>query len=162
MSAFPIQVVRAAFYSRVASAVQGTKSLEAQEASCAAFASDRGWTEVGRYGDVSQSGLRSGLGLGRMLEAAQRRDFDVLLVHDLARLSRDPLHFSAIITKLRDLGIVVCVASAARGALAGEGSGDVTRNTDPSRSIRMALCGRHSSGRNGAGHWVNAGSEKFR
>lgn len=162
MSALPIHRVRAASYSRVASPVQGTKPLEAQEASCAEFASERGWTVVGRYGDISQSGLRSGPGLGRMLEAAQRREFDVLLVHDLARLGRDPLDFSAIIHKLTDLGIVVRVASAARGAVAVDRSGDVTRHADPSRSIRMALCGLHSSGHNGGGHWLNAGSEELR
>jgi site-specific DNA recombinase len=93
-----------ATYARVSVIVQSEegKSLDAQKAEMHEFAEARNWEVVAEFVDAGKTGTntdRSGLQV--MLKAAEDGAFDVLLVHDLSRLSRS---LSDTLEIFRDLG----------------------------------------------------------
>ena len=81
---------RAAIYCRVSSAQQeDNSSLRTQEERCRAYAAERDWPVIAVYRDVhSGSELFERPQLTVLREAMRRREFDVLLVYALDRLSR--------------------------------------------------------------------------
>jgi DNA invertase Pin-like site-specific DNA recombinase len=94
MVALPTEAKRCAIYVRVSSAGQeDNSSLATQEASCRAYAADRGWEVVRTYRDVfTGAAVFERPGLTELRGAMRVGDFDVLLVHALDRLSRDQNH----------------------------------------------------------------------
>lgn len=101
---------RVAFYSRYSSALQSYKSIEGQEQICAEYAERHGWVVVGRYSDAERSGTTTmgRLGFFEMMAAAERGEFDVLLVEDTDRASRDAADMHRIAKDLDELDIVLC------------------------------------------------------
>ena len=81
---------RVAIYIRVCSEEQiDGFSLSAQERACREFAERRGWDIVALYEDPGHSGKNDRRpGFQAMIEAAHRREFQVLVFHKLDRLSR--------------------------------------------------------------------------
>ena len=82
---------RVATYARVSLGVQVEegRSLSAQEAEMREFAEARGWEVVDEFVDAGETGTNTERpGLQAALEAVGRGEFDVLLVHELSRLSR--------------------------------------------------------------------------
>ncbi len=82
---------RVATYARVSLGVQVEegRSLSAQEAEMREFAEARGWEIVAEFVDAGETGTNTERpGLQAALEAVGRGEFDVLLVHELSRLSR--------------------------------------------------------------------------
>ena len=90
MSALPPPGTRYAVYARYSTGHQTFKSIEDQLTLCRAYAERQDWIEAGAYHDAERSGTtvigRSGL--FDMLAAADRGEFQVILVEDLDRLSR--------------------------------------------------------------------------
>lgn len=89
MSAASVQ--RVALLARVSTGMQAEegKSIPAQQAEMREYADRRGWTVVAEFVDAGYSGSTLDRpGVQAMLEAAEARSFDVLLVHELSRLSR--------------------------------------------------------------------------
>src|SRR5215831_11573779 len=85
-------MTRAALYARYSSEHQKESSIEDQCRNCEQRAAREGWTIVARYHDKGISGTKDEGGRDgyrAMLEAAKARHFDVLLVDDLSRLTRD-------------------------------------------------------------------------
>lgn len=66
--------------------------------------------EAGRYSDAERSGTTTmgRQGLFQMLAAADRGEFDVLLVEDIDRASRDAADMHRIARELEELDIVLC------------------------------------------------------
>src|SRR5437867_2773244 len=84
--------MRAAIYVRYSSENQRESSLQDQERSCRQEAERLGYTVVKVYSDAALSGQLNGdqrPGYQAMQDAAKRREFDVLIVDDSSRLSRD-------------------------------------------------------------------------
>jgi len=83
--------MRVALYARVSTGKQAEEglSIAAQLAEMEEFARQRGWTEVARFVDPGHSGSTLDRpGVQEMLYAVRRKSFDILLVHELSRLSR--------------------------------------------------------------------------
>jgi site-specific DNA recombinase len=80
-----------ALYARVSTEMQAEEgfSIEAQLNEMRAYAAQRGWKVVAEFVDAGISGSTMDRpGLRALLEAAQAHQFDVVLVHELSRLSR--------------------------------------------------------------------------
>jgi site-specific DNA recombinase len=85
------QTERVALYARVSTEMQAEEgfSIEAQLNEMRAYAAQRGWKVVAEFVDAGISGSTMDRpGLRALLEAAQAHQFDVVLVHELSRLSR--------------------------------------------------------------------------
>src|SRR5215467_11227216 len=84
--------MRVAFYGRFSSEREKDSSIDQQYRNCQRFAEREGWTITHRYQDKAISGTKDEKerpGYKDMLDAAKAKQFDVLLVDDLSRLTRD-------------------------------------------------------------------------
>lgn len=113
MRAMPPPGSRVAFYSRYSTDRQKQSSIEGQERLCAAYSADRKWVEFKRFSDSERSGTTTmgRAGLFEMLAAAERGEFDVLLVEDIDRTSRDAADMHQIAKDLEELDIVICTVA---------------------------------------------------
>jgi len=96
-------MTRVALYARVSTEMQAEEglSIAAQLAEMREYAHSRGWEVVAEFIDAGVSGStidRSGL--RALLQAAEERAFDVVLVHELSRLSRSVFDTFNIFNKL--------------------------------------------------------------
>ena len=85
-------MTRAAMYARYSSENQKESSIDDQFRNCEQYARREGWEIVERYSDKAISGstnLRPAY--QQMLKDARAKHFDVLLVDDFSRLSRDQI-----------------------------------------------------------------------
>jgi len=86
--------LRAICYARVSTEEQGTDehfSIEAQLNEMQEFAQRRGWEVIAQFIDMMSGTRRDRPQLEAALEMIKRRECDVLLVHELSRLSRSVL-----------------------------------------------------------------------
>jgi DNA invertase Pin-like site-specific DNA recombinase len=85
-------MMRAAVYSRYSSDLQRPASIEDQVRQCRAEIARRGWQEVATYSDSELAGTiaQRRPDYQRLLTAAKAREFDVVVVDELSRLTRDP------------------------------------------------------------------------
>ena len=92
---------RAAFYARYSSDKQRDASIEDQFRNCESYAKREDLEVVARYEDRGVSGADANrTGYRRMLADAGEEQFDVLVVDDLSRLSRDDVEFKQTIRRL--------------------------------------------------------------
>jgi DNA invertase Pin-like site-specific DNA recombinase len=85
-------MMRAAIYARYSSEGQREASIEDQVRECTETICRRGWTGAAVYEDKALSGQlgeEQRPGFQAMMDAAKHRAFDVLVVDDSSRLSRD-------------------------------------------------------------------------
>jgi DNA invertase Pin-like site-specific DNA recombinase len=83
-------MIRAAMYARYSSEHQKESSIEDQARTCEQYAARHGWTITHRYADRAISGATAERPeYQRMLADAKAKAFDILLVNDFSRLSRD-------------------------------------------------------------------------
>src|SRR5438094_7681948 len=100
---------RAAIYSRVSTLMQAQHgfSLAAQAKDCHRLAEELGAAVVAEYTD-NDSGAEWDLPqLNAMLDAAKRREFDVLLVYDPDRLARNMAKQLVLEEELRRYGVTI-------------------------------------------------------
>jgi site-specific DNA recombinase len=99
-------LLRAVTYSRYSSDMQRATSIVDQERLCRRRADAEGWKIVASYADdaISGSDNRRPQYLA-MLQAAARKEFDVLIVDDLSRLTRDSVEQETAIRRLEFQGI---------------------------------------------------------
>jgi site-specific DNA recombinase len=106
--------VPAAIYARYSSENQRPESIDDQISECRKLAGQRAIaiSDDHIYSDQAQSGARSDRpALAALMAAAQRNEFDVVLVDDLSRLARDNHLMLSIIAELSFAGIrVISVA----------------------------------------------------
>lgn len=96
--------MRVAAYARYSSDAQREASLEDQLRNCRAYAAREGWPAPEVFDDAAISGARQDRpGYRAMLEAAHR--FDVILVDDLSRLSRDSVECQRAVRRLTFAGV---------------------------------------------------------
>jgi len=101
------KVIRVATYTRVSIDMQVKgKSIAAQQAEMREFAAARGWEVVVEFVDPGLSGTNMNRpGLEAVLAAAEEHAFDILLVHELSRLSRRIYDTFHIFDKLGKLDV---------------------------------------------------------
>ena len=105
--------MRAAIYTRVSTrgtSKYGDKTAfdqnpEVQEAPLRAFIASRGWTVAKVYTDRESGRKSDRQALKQLMEAARRREIDVICVWKFDRMSRSTAHFLEIIEELRMLGV---------------------------------------------------------
>lgn len=113
MRATPPPGSRVVYYSRFSTSRQKQTSIEGQERLCVAYAAGKQWVEVNRFSDAEKSGTTTmgRAGLFEMMAAAERGEFDVLLVEDIDRTSRDAADMHQIVKDLEELDIVICTVA---------------------------------------------------
>src|SRR5690606_33616128 len=101
-----VATVKVAAYARYSSDAQREASLEDQLRNCRQYAARMGWPEPVVYTDAAVSGARNDRpGYLRLLADAPR--FDVILVDDLTRLSRDSVEATKATRRLTFAGVRV-------------------------------------------------------
>ena len=96
--------VRIAQYGRYSSDNQRAASIEDQLRNCERRAGSEGWAISLTFSDEAMSGADSNRPQYQaMLAAASRREFDILLIDDLSRLSRDQVESERVIRRLEFL-----------------------------------------------------------
>jgi DNA invertase Pin-like site-specific DNA recombinase len=100
---------RAAIYARFSTELQRDQSIEDQIALCRAAAHRDGFSVIATYEDRARSGasMFGRPGLEQLLRAAEGREFDVLFVEALDRLSRDMADLAGIHRQLTFLSIEI-------------------------------------------------------
>jgi len=95
--------MKAAIYARYSSDLQRPASIEDQVRQCRMEIARRGWQEVEAYFDRETPGTvsRGRSGYQSLQEAARKRRFDVIVVDELSRLSRDPAELAGLWQKLK-------------------------------------------------------------
>ncbi len=98
--------MRVALYARFSSDLQRAASIEDQFRNCRKRADAEGWSIVAEFADeaISGSDNRRPQYLA-MLQAAARKDFDILIVDDLSRLTRDNVEQETMMRRLEFQGI---------------------------------------------------------
>ncbi len=102
--------MRAAIYARVSTdeQVEGY-SLDAQLRACRQHCSDRGWQVVAEYVEEGRSArhedLRRRPQFSAMMQAADSRAFDLVLVHKLDRFARNTLVLLTCLNRLGNAGV---------------------------------------------------------
>lgn len=108
--------LRAALYARYSTDKQSAFSVDDQFRECEQAAEKEGFVVVARYGDPELSGGTARRpDYQRMLAAARRREFDVIVAEDYSRLWRNMAEQAPRLAELADLGIHVAAGGAPRG-----------------------------------------------
>ncbi len=98
--------MRIAAYARFSSDAQREASLEDQLRNCREYATRQGWPAPEAFTDAAMTGSRADRpGYLRLL--ARAGEFDVLLVDDLTRLSRDNVEVQRVLRRLKFAGVRV-------------------------------------------------------
>ncbi len=94
--------MRAVIYARFSTDKQSESSIDDQARNCTRYAERWGMTVITRFEDKAISGAsKNRPGFETMLAAADRGEFDVLLVDDLSRLSRDDVEMKQVIRRFK-------------------------------------------------------------
>jgi DNA invertase Pin-like site-specific DNA recombinase len=102
------EIVKAALYARFSTDKQSDSSIADQFRVCERLAATHDFVVVNRFSDAAISGgTVQRPGYQAMLEAARRRDFDVILAEDCSRLWRLLAEQAPRLAELADLGIHV-------------------------------------------------------
>jgi site-specific DNA recombinase len=104
--------MKAALYARFSSDLQRATSIEDQYRNCRKRAEAEGWDIVAKFADQAMTGSdASRPEYQAMLNSAMRNDFEVLIVDDLSRLTRDSVEAERIIRRLEFNGIRIISTS---------------------------------------------------
>jgi DNA invertase Pin-like site-specific DNA recombinase len=153
--------MKAVTYARFSSDKQRDASVEDQARNCRIYAEQQHWQIVRHFEDKAVSGMsKDRPGFKAMLAAAAAGEFDILLVDDLSRLSRDDVETKQVIRrfKFKGLRIIACsdgYDSAAKGekiqssmrGLMNELYLDDLREKTHRGLYGQALAGNHTGGR---------------
>jgi site-specific DNA recombinase len=104
--------MRVVVYARYSSDQQRAASIEDQSRSCRKRAADEEWSIVREYADAAMSGSDANRPqYQEMLAAAARNEFEILLLEDLSRLTRDSVEQEQTIRRLEFAGIRIVTTS---------------------------------------------------
>ena len=109
-------MTRVALYARYSSDRQNERSVGDQVAVLTALAERRGWSVVQSHMDAAISGtaMANRPGLLNALAAAERGEFDCLLVEDEDRIARDEEHQWHVYNRLAEAGVFISTMSSER------------------------------------------------
>lgn len=104
--------MKAALYARYSTAGQREASIEDQLRECREFANRQGFKVVDEFHDAAMSGNESNRpGYQRMLDAARKKRFGVIVAHELSRLSRNEAETHLLREELEWLGVHIVTAT---------------------------------------------------
>lgn len=104
--------MKAGFYGRISTDKQRKESVDDQLRKCEQYAKREGWKITVRYADIGISGSRADRPQYQaMLAAAERKEFEILMLDDLSRLGRDQVESERAARRLQFHGVrVIAVA----------------------------------------------------
>lgn len=103
---------RVAIYCRFSSEAQRANSIEDQARNCRRIANGKGWHVVREYADKAMPGTdNTRPQYLAMLAAAKSGEFDVVLLDDLSRLTRDNVELETVVRRLEFDGIRIVTVS---------------------------------------------------
>jgi len=161
--------VKAALYARYSTAGQREASIEDQLRECRDFAQRQGFTVVAEFSDAAMSGNESNRpDYQRMLAAARKKRFDVIVAHELSRLSRNEAETHLLREELEWLGVHIVTATdgidtrqASMGILLSVKSAMARAELKQAADrTHRGLKGRVLAGRNGGGKCYGYGSKE--
>jgi site-specific DNA recombinase len=105
----PTPALRAVLYGRVSTLTQRDAgySLAAQDKDCERLADDLGATIIARYEDADSGAEWNLPGLTAVLDAARRREFDILICYDPDRFARNVAKQLVLEEELRRSGVTI-------------------------------------------------------
>lgn len=104
--------MKAALYARYSTAGQREASIEDQLRECREFAERQGFKVVEEFHDAAMSGNESSRpGYQRMLDAARKKRFGVIVAHELSRISRNEAETHLLREELEWLGVHIVTAT---------------------------------------------------
>lgn len=108
---------RAAIYTRFSSDLQSDRSIEDQVTLCRAKAARDGFKIAATFSDRARSGasIHGRPGIAELLAAAKARQFDILIVEELDRLSRSQADLASIYDRLTFVGIDILTVHGGTG-----------------------------------------------
>lgn len=105
-------MIRAAIYARFSTDRQSESSAEDQARLCRERADREGWEIAGVYSDLAISGTSNTRpGLNALLEAADRRELDIMLTEAIDRISRNQADIASIYQRLEFAGVRIITLS---------------------------------------------------
>ncbi len=152
--------MKAAIYARYSTDLQRQASIADQYRICELRTQREGWSIVGRFKDEAMSGSRTDRpGYQSLMEAAERREFDVIVVEEVSRLWRDQEEQHGAVKRLEyhDVHLVGCndgidtrqgygLLLGIRGAINEEARREIAKRTH--RGLAgVALKGQNAGGR---------------
>ena len=160
--------MKAALYARYSTAGQREASIEDQFRECREFAQRQGFAVVAEFHDAAMSGNESNRpDYQRMLSVARDKKFDVIVAHELSRLSRNEAETHSLREELEWLGVHIVTASdgidtrqASMGILLSVKSAMARAELKQAADrTHRGLKGRVLAGRSGGGKCYGYGSE---
>jgi site-specific DNA recombinase len=147
---------RAFIYARYSTDLQNEKSVEDQISLCKSYARKLGLNVVGNDHDRAKSGasIFGRNGLARILEAASRRDFDVLISESPDRISRDMADLAGIYKTLEFREIEMNCVNGGRMDTIQIGMHGVIgqmQREEGAKKVRRGMAGVVNSGRSAGG-----------
>ena len=114
--------LRVITYTRFSTAQQRDASIEDQERNCRNYATRHNWHIAANFKDKAISGAsKDRPGFQSMLKAAHEGSFDILLVDDLSRFSRDDIETKTLIRRFKYQGLrIIGVSDGYDSATKGE------------------------------------------
>ncbi len=109
-------MTRVALYARYSDDRQNERSIADQVGLLSRHAGERGWTVAGVFTDaaISGSSMANRPGLLTAIAAAERGEFDLLLVEDEDRIARNLEHLAHVANRLEDVGAAIATLSSDR------------------------------------------------
>jgi site-specific DNA recombinase len=147
---------RAAIYARFSSELQSDRSIDDQIALCRAKAQRDRVKVVATFSDWARSGasLHGRQGISDLMEAAKDRQFDILIVESLDRLSRGQSDLPFIYERLTFFGIDIVTVHEGRADQIQVGARSIINAvylTDLGNKVRRGAAGNIREGRHAGG-----------
>ncbi len=147
---------RAAVYARYSSDLQQDRSIEDQVLLCKTFAEKNGFRVTETFFDRARSGssLFGRDGVLSLLEKARAKNFDVVIVEALDRLSRDQEDLAAIYKRMQFLGVDIVAVHDGRADAVQIGIRGLVSSlylSDLANKVRRGLAGRVKDGLSAGG-----------
>jgi site-specific DNA recombinase len=147
--------MRAAIYARFSSDLQSDRSIADQTALCRTVCDRAGFTLVATYEDRALSGASTGAraGFQAMMQAAARREFDVVVAEDVDRISRDQADWHLARKRLTHYGVKIHTPGGVVGSLDGSVRAMMAEHflENLSQHVHRGLAGVVRSGRSAGG-----------
>ncbi|MDB5607090.1 MAG: Recombinase [Bradyrhizobium sp.] len=149
-------MISAAIYARFSSDLQSDRSIEDQFAVCRDKAKRENIKTIAYYEDRAKSGasIHGRDGISKMMQAAKRGEFSILIVESLDRISRDQEDLAAIYKKLSFGGIDILTVHEGRADQVQIGLRGIVSAmylTDLAHKVRRGAAGNIRQGKHAGG-----------
>ena len=101
------ELLRGIIYARVSTDIQGQESVENQIERCKNYIKDKNINIIDVITDISTGGNEDRSGFKKLIEKIEKKDFDILIITELSRLSRTVITILNTLDKAKKSGIQI-------------------------------------------------------